>query len=173
VIQNESAPDSFESWDARRTALPRSLLTTSLRPDLHCGNGSDVYVAALRGYSLGRGKAQSLFFVHIRLLGEPLTPEMLSRLQACSPDLLLRRLVASSDPSDSKSRLRTAVLNYKLVPNFNLASVTTQPHAMVGDIESMREMALLTPSDPETHWHNRFGSLRPPSSCTKFHAHSE
>ena len=24
--KNESAPDSFESWDARRTALPRSLL---------------------------------------------------------------------------------------------------------------------------------------------------
>ena len=130
-------------------------------------------MAAALGYSLGRGKAQSLFFVHIRLLGEPLTPEMLSRLQARSPDLLLRRLVASSDPSDSESSLRTAVLNYKLVPNLNLASVTTQPHTMVGDVESMREMAPLTPSDPETHWHNRFRSPRPPSSCAKLHAHSE
>jgi hypothetical protein len=109
-------------------------------------------MAAALGYSLGRGKAQSLLFAHIRLLREALTPEMLSRLQARSPDLLLRRLVASSDPSDSESSLRTAVLNYKLVPNLNLASVTTQPHTMVGDVESMREMALLTPSDPETHW---------------------
>ena len=130
-------------------------------------------MAAPLGYSLGRGKAQSLLFVHIRLLREALTPEMLSRLQARSPDLLLRRLVASSDPSDSESSLRTAVLNYKLVPNLNLASVTTQPHTMVGDVESMREMALLTPSDPETHWHNRFRSPRPPSSCAKLHAHSE
>jgi hypothetical protein len=131
------------------------------------------HMAAPLGYSLGRGKAQSLLFAHIRLLREALTPEMLSRLQARSPDLLLRRLVASSDPSDSESSLRTAVLNYKLVPNLNLASVTTQPHAMVGDVESMGEMALLTPSDPETHWHNRFRSPRPPSSCAKLHAHSE
>ena len=111
------------------------------------------------------------FFVLIRLLREPLTPEMLTRLQALSPDLLLRRLVASSDPSDSESCLRVAVLNYKLIPNLYLASVTTQSHTMVRDIESMREMALSTSSDPETHWHDRFGSLRPPFPCTKFHAH--
>jgi hypothetical protein len=66
-----------------------------------------------------------------------------------------------------------AVLDYKLVPDLYLASVTAQPHTMVGDIESMREMALLASSDPETHWDDRFGSLRPPSSCTNFHAHSE
>ncbi|MFZ3264615.1 MAG: hypothetical protein WA172_11500 [Terriglobales bacterium] len=52
-----------------------------------------------------------------------------------------------------------AVLNYKLVPHLYLATVTTQPHAMIGDIESMREMVLLTPSDPEAHWYDRFGSL--------------
>jgi hypothetical protein len=83
-----------------------------------------------------------LFFVLIRLLREPLTPEMFSRLQALSPDLFLRRFIASSDPSDSELSLRMAVLNYKLVPNVDLASVTAQPHTMVGDIESMREMAL-------------------------------
>jgi hypothetical protein len=126
---------------------------------------------ALMGYSPGRGKAQSLFFVHIRLLREPLTPEMLPRLQALSPDLLLRRLVASSDPNDSELCLRMAVLNYKLVPDLYFASVTTQPHTMISGIESVREMALLTPGDPETHWHNRFGSLRPPSSCATIHAH--
>src|SRR6266403_4039228 len=32
----------LESRDASRTALPRSLLTTSLHSDLHCGNGSNV-----------------------------------------------------------------------------------------------------------------------------------
>jgi hypothetical protein len=117
--------------------------------------------------------AQSFFFVHIRLLREPLIPEMLSRLQALSPDLLLRKLVASSDPNDSELSLRMAVLNYKLVSNFYLASVTTQPHTTVGDIEGMREMALWTPSDHDSNWHDRFGSLRPPSSCAKFHVHSE
>jgi len=48
TAQNESVPDSFESWDARRPALPRSLLTASLRYELKCGNGSDV----LRGTPL-------------------------------------------------------------------------------------------------------------------------
>ena|SRR5208282_4662217 len=35
-VKNESAPDSFESWDARRTVLPRSLLTSSLRSESQC-----------------------------------------------------------------------------------------------------------------------------------------
>ena len=35
-------PNSVESRDARRTALPRSLLTTTLRADLHCRNDSNV-----------------------------------------------------------------------------------------------------------------------------------
>jgi hypothetical protein len=118
-------------------------------------------------------EAQSFFCVIIRLLREPLTPKMLPRLQALSPNLLLRRLVASSDPSDSESSLHIAALNKKLVPNLDLASVTTQSHTIVSDIESMREMALFTPSDPETHWHDRFRSLRPPFPYTKFHAHSD
>jgi hypothetical protein len=35
-----------ESRDARRTALPRSLLTPTLHSDLHCGNGSNVLLGA-------------------------------------------------------------------------------------------------------------------------------
>jgi hypothetical protein len=60
-----------------------------------------------------------------------------------------------------------AVLNYDLVSNLHLASATTQPHTMVADIESMREMAIFIPGDPESHWHDRFGSLRPPFPCAK------
>jgi hypothetical protein len=45
-----------------------------------------------------------------------------------------------------------AVLDYNLISNLHLASITTQLHAMVADIESMREMAIFTPSDPESHW---------------------
>jgi len=48
---------------------------------------------------------------------------------------------------------------------------------MVADIESMREMAILTPGDPESHWYDRFGSLRPPFAYAKSRhippAHSE
>ena len=109
------------------------------------------------------GKARSfLFFVLIRLLREPLTPEMLSRLQALGPDLLLRGVLPSGDPSDSELGLRMVVLNYNLVSNLHFASITTQLHAMVADIESMREMDVFTSNDPESHWYNRFGSLRPP-----------
>jgi hypothetical protein len=107
------------------------------------------------------------------MLRESLTPEILPRLQAFSPDLLIRRLIGSSDPSNFESSLRMAVLNYNLIPHLNLASVATQSHAMIGDIESVREMVLLTPGDPQTYWDDCFGSSRPPSSCTKFHAHSE
>jgi hypothetical protein len=55
-----------------------------------------------------------------------------------------------------------AVLNKKLVPNLYLAAVTAQSHTLVSDIESMREMALFTPSDPESYGYDRFGSLRLP-----------
>jgi hypothetical protein len=60
-----------------------------------------------------------------------------------------------------------AVLNFDLVANLHLASATTQLHPMVADIESMREMAIFTPGDPESYWHDRFGSLRPPFPCAK------
>jgi hypothetical protein len=53
-----------------------------------------------------------LFFVLIRLLREWRTPELLSRLQALSPDLLSRGALASSDPSDSELCVRVVVLNY-------------------------------------------------------------
>jgi hypothetical protein len=104
------------------------------------------------------------FLVFIRYLREPLTPEMLSRLQALSPDLLLRRLVASRDPNNLELSLSMAVLNNKFVPNLDLASITTQPHTVVGDIEGMREMAVFTAGDPEAHRHDRFGSFRTPLS---------
>ena len=77
---------------------------------------------------------------------------MLSRLQALSPDLLLRGALASNDPCDSELGLRMVVLNYDLVSNLHFASITTQLHAMVADIESMREMAIFSPGDPESHW---------------------
>jgi hypothetical protein len=60
-----------------------------------------------------------------------------------------------------------AVLNFDLVANLHLASATTQLHPMVADIESMREMAIFTPGDPESHWYDRFGSLRPPLPYAK------
>jgi hypothetical protein len=116
------------------------------------------------------------FFVLIRLLRELRTPDLLSRLQALSPNLLLRGALVSSDPSDPELCLFMAVLNFDLVSNLHLASATTQLHTMVADIESMREMAIFTPGDPESHWHDRFGSLRPPFPFPKsrmFHAHSE
>ena len=50
-LKNESAPDSKSHGTLVRTALPRSLLTTSLRIDLRSGNGSKVLRAALLGYS--------------------------------------------------------------------------------------------------------------------------
>ena len=86
------------------------------------------------------------------MLRELRTPEMLPRLQALSPDLLLRGALASHDPCDSELCLRAAVLNYDLVSNLHLASITTQLHTMVAHIESMREMAIFTSGDPESHW---------------------
>src|ERR1035441_2467439 len=114
------------------------------------------------------GKARSsFFFVLIRLLRKPLTPDLLSRLQAFSPDLLLRGALAIRHPFDSELCLFMTVLNYNLVSNLHLASITTQLHTMVADIESMREMDIFTPGDPESYWHDRFGSLRPPFACAK------
>jgi len=86
------------------------------------------------------------------LLRELLTPEMLPRLQALSPDLLLGGALASNDPSDSEVGLRVVVLDYNLISNLQLASITTQLHAMVAHIESMREMDVFTSNDPESHW---------------------
>ena len=91
-----------------------------------------------------------MFFVIIRLLRERCTPELFFRLQAHSPDLLLGRLVASGDPSDSELSLRVATLNYKFVPNLYLAPVTTQPHTMVSDIESMGETTIFIAREPGT-----------------------
>ena len=143
----------------RRMMFPASIRIKSNRMQL----------AALLDCSLGSIAAarSSFFFVLIRLLSKPLTPDLLSRLQALSPDLLLRGALASSDPCNSELCFFMAVLNYDLVSNLHLASITTQLHTMVADIESMREMAILTPGDPESYWHDRFGSLRPSFACAK------
>jgi hypothetical protein len=108
-----------------------------------------------------------LFFILIHSLRERRTPEVLFRLQALSPDLLLGGALASSDPSDSELCVRLVVLNHDLVANLYLASVTTQFHTTVADIESMREMAIFTPGDPDSHWDDRFGSLRLPLAFAK------
>jgi hypothetical protein len=63
--------------------------------------------------------------------------------------------------------VRLVVLNYDVVANLHLASATTQLHTTVADIESMREMAIFTPGDPDSHWYDRFGSLRLPPAYTK------
>jgi hypothetical protein len=60
-----------------------------------------------------------------------------------------------------------AVLNLDLVSNLHLALATTQLHTMVADIQSMREVAIFTPGDAESHWHDQFGSLRPPFPYAK------
>jgi hypothetical protein len=44
--------------------------------------------------------------------------------------------------------------NLDLVSNLKLASATRELHTMGADIESMGGMAILTPSDPESHWHD-------------------
>src|ERR1022692_3383477 len=167
----------FARMRCRRMMFPASIWIKSNRMQL----------AALLDYSLGSIAAarSSFFFVLIRLLSKPLTPDLLSRLQALSPDLLLRGALASSDPCNSELCFFMAVLNYDLVSNLHLASITTQLHTMVADIESMREMAILTPGlpaiqsprdgypysrtpgDPESYWHDRFGSLRPSFACAK------
>jgi len=51
------------------------------------------------------------------------------------------------------------ILNLDSVSDFHITSATAKLHAMVADIEGMREMAICTPSDPDAYWHNRLGSL--------------
>jgi hypothetical protein len=73
----------------------------------------------------------------------------------------------SDDPRDPESRLIMVVLNFDLVSHLHLASAPAQLHTVVADIESMRKMAIFAPGDPESHWHDRFGSLRPPFPYAK------
>jgi hypothetical protein len=47
-----------------------------------------------------------------------------------------------------------------VVADPHLGSATAELHTTITDIESMREMAVLTPCNPDSHWHDRFGSLR-------------
>jgi hypothetical protein len=46
--------------------------------------------------------------------------------------------------------VRLVVLNHDLVANLHLASATTQLHTTVTDIESMREMDIFAPGDPDS-----------------------
>jgi len=65
----------------------------------------------------------------------------------------------SNDPRNSELCLLMVILNLDSVSYFHLTSATTKFHAMVADIEGMREMASCTPSDPNANWHDRLGSL--------------
>src|ERR1019366_3603377 len=105
----------FARMRCRRMMFPASIRIKSNRMQL----------AALLDCSLGSIAAarSSFFFVLIRLLSKPLTP-----------DLLLRGALASSDPCNSELCFFMAVLNYDLVSNLHLASITTQLHTMVADI---------------------------------------
>jgi len=117
-----------------------------------------------------------LFFVLILLLRELRTPDPLSRLQALSPDLHPGRDLGGSDPCDSELRSRMVILNFDLVSDLDLTSAPAELHTMVANIESVREMAILIPPDPEAYGHDRFGSLRLPFCCARsrhVHAQSE
>jgi hypothetical protein len=63
------------------------------------------------------------------------------------------------DPRNSELCLLMVILNLDSVSDFHLPSATAKLHAMVADIEGMREMANCAPSDPDAHWHDRLGSL--------------
>src|ERR1035437_5012589 len=161
----------FARMRCRRMMFPASIRIKSNRMQL----------AALLDCSLGSIAAarSSFFFVLIRLLSKPLTPDLLSRLQALSPDLLLRGALASGDPCNSELCFFMAVLNYDLVSNLHLASITTQLHTMVADIESMREMSILTPGLPAIQSRTGttdlvlFDRRLPVRNRGMFHAHSE
>jgi len=105
------------------------------------------------GFANRSGPSRSFFFfVDIRLLRERRIPKLLLRLQALSSDLLLQRAFASSDPNDSELCLLVTVVDFDLISDIHLASETSQSHPIVADIESMREMAVFIPCDPESHW---------------------
>jgi hypothetical protein len=63
-----------------------------------------------------------------------------------------------------------AILKLNHVLSFQLASKTSQPYAMIADVQRMGQMALLISacsSDPQSHWCNHFGSLLPPLAFDK------
>jgi hypothetical protein len=47
-----------------------------------------------------------------------------------------------------------AIQNFDLVPNLKLALATTELHTMIADVESMGEMAIFPPGNPESHWND-------------------
>jgi len=77
----------------------------------------------------------SLFIcVLIHLLGERSTPNLFSRLQTLSSNLLFRRALVSNDPRNSELCLLMVILNLDSVSDFYLTSATAKLHAMVADI---------------------------------------
>jgi hypothetical protein len=78
-----------------------------------------------------------------------------------------RRALASHDPNHPELCSLVAVLNLKLVSDLQLAPESTQLHPVFTDVQRVREMALLVSGDPQSHRHDRFGSLRPPFPYAK------
>ena len=75
-LKNESAQTPVRVTALVRTALHRSLLTTSLRSDLHCGNGSSVLaVGSIAHYNRGdwMNFAPSVVFILFDTLYFPAT----------------------------------------------------------------------------------------------------
>jgi hypothetical protein len=110
-----------------------------------------------------------LFFVLVPLFRELHAPNVLLWLDALSAELLLLRL-RRGDPEHSESRPLVAILKLNHVLRFQLASKTSQPYAMIGDVQRMGQMALLISicsSDPQFHWRDHSGSLLPPLAFDK------
>jgi hypothetical protein len=63
------------------------------------------------------------------------------------------------DPSNSKQCLIVAIVNLDAISDFHFASAAAEPHSPMADIESVNEMTVLAPNDPDADWHDRFGSL--------------
>lgn len=70
-----------------------------------------------------------------------------------------------SDPSNSELCVLLAVLNFDQVADLHLGSATAELHTAVADVESMREMAVIAPRDPQSHWHDRLSPISVPFRC--------
>jgi hypothetical protein len=108
----------------------------------------------------GRKTRFIILLLMIRVLEKLRTPKLLSWLQALSTDLLVRGAFGGSNPSDSELCLIPVVLNFDLVSNFHIASVTAQSDTLLADIESMRKVDILAACHPESDRHDRLRSLR-------------
>ena len=69
------------------------------------------------------------------------------------------------DPNNPKQRVIVAIVNLDAVSDFHLASATAELYSIMADIESVNEMTILAPSNPDAYWHDGFGPLRPLFAC--------